>query len=104
MTTLRATMPDRRSVELAIEHMVQDYGVERDAIVIETAGPENTVGEQVAGADAESGYPGLPSDPEDAAVNGAIYVTVEVEDVQVEAAQRAFEDAGATDVQSTGAA
>lgn len=98
--TLKATLPDRRSVELALEHMVQDYGVDRDAIAIETAGAENSAGAQVAGADAESGYPGLASDPDDAAVNGALYVTVEVEDGEVEKAQQAFRDAGATDVQT----
>ena len=99
--TLRATMPDRRTVELAIEHLVQDHGLDRDAIAIEPVGAENTVGERVSGADADSGYPGLPADPDEAAVNGAIYVTVDVDDADADAAEKAFEAAGATDVQSS---
>ena len=100
-TTIRATLPDRRSVELAIEHLVQDYGVDRDAVAIETVGETNTAGEQVAGADAETGYPGLAADPDEAAINGALYVTVEVDQSDEGKAVKAFEDAGATDVQSS---
>ena len=102
-TTLSATLPDRRSVELAIEHLVQDYGLDRSAIEISPVGRENTAGEQVAGADAESGYPTLPSDPQEAAINGAIQVTVTLDEAVVDKARAAFEEAGATNIAASAA-
>ncbi len=97
--TVNAVLPDRRSVELAVEHLVQDYGLDRSKIGIRPVGAENTMGERVAGADAESGHPGLTSGPDEAAVNGAIRVSLEMEDDKAEQVEKAFRDAGATDVQ-----
>ena len=100
--TVNAILPDRRAVELAVEHLVQDYGLDRDKITIEPVGTENTMGERVAGADAESGYSGLASDPEEAAVNGALRVSVQMDPGQADDVKKAFRDAGATDVQVGG--
>ena len=97
--TVTAVLPDRRSVELAIEHLVQDYGLDRSKIGIQPVGTENTMGERVAGADAESGHPGLAPDPDEAAVNGAIRVSLEMEADAAEQVEKAFRDAGATGVQ-----
>ena len=49
----------RREAELAVEHLVQDHGVDRTAVTVRAAGPENSAGTTPAGADVQSGHPGL---------------------------------------------
>jgi len=49
----------RREAELAVEHLVQDHGVDRTAVTVRAAGPENSAGTAAAGADVESGHPGV---------------------------------------------
>lgn len=48
----------RREAELAVEHLVQDHGVDRTAVTVRAAGAENSAGTHAAGADTESGHPG----------------------------------------------
>lgn len=48
-TTIKALFPGRREVELAVEHLVQEYGVERTDIFIEPAGSKNSAGDEPAG-------------------------------------------------------
>lgn len=49
----------RRAAELAVEHLVQDHGVDRKAVSIRAAGAENSAGVEAAGADVASGHPGM---------------------------------------------
>ncbi len=98
MPVVTAVLPDRRAVELAVEHLVQDYGHDRDKITIAPVGLDNTMGERAAGADIESGHAGLEAEPEAAAVNGAIRVSLEVEGDRGEQVEKVLRDAGATDV------
>ncbi len=49
----------RREAELAVEHLVQEVGVQRTAVTVRAAGPENSAGTAPAGADVQSGHPGL---------------------------------------------
>ena len=97
-TTIKGTFPTRREVEIAVEHLVQDYGLERTDIFIETLSSSNSAGTSVTGADAESGHPGVNTDPEGAAYNGALLVSVDMNEDERDAVERAFKDAGAIDV------
>ena len=74
-TTLTASFDTRREAEMTVERLVQEQGIDRAAIVIATAGDDNSAGEEVAGADT-----GAPGSSEDAALNGRITVTVDVAD------------------------
>lgn len=49
----------RREAELAVEHLVQDHGLDRNAITVRAEGTQNSAGTEAAGADTESGHPGL---------------------------------------------
>ncbi|MGJ4950305.1 hypothetical protein [Bradyrhizobium sp. HKCCYLS20291] len=49
----------RRAAELAVEHLVQDHGVARTDVVVRAAGAANSAGSRAAGADVESGHPGV---------------------------------------------
>jgi hypothetical protein len=96
--TIIGTFPTRREVEIAVEHLVQDYGLERSDIFIEPASGQNSAGDNVTGADAESGHPGVDADAEGAAYNGALNVSVDVNEDEDAAVDKAFRDAGATEV------
>jgi len=96
--TIIGTFPTRREVEIAVEHLVQDYGLERSDIFIEPVSGENSAGDSVTGADAESGHAGTEPDAEGAAYNGALKVSVDVNEDEDEAVDKAFRDAGAIDV------
>lgn len=58
MKTINALFKTRRAADLAVEHLVQEYGIPRADLFIQAAGGENTAGEEVGGADSASGEPG----------------------------------------------
>lgn len=97
--TIIGTFPSRRAVELAVEHLVQDYGLERTDIFIEPAGTRNSAGSEAAGADVESGHDGMEKqgNPE---LAGEIEVSVDMNHDEIEAVTAAFTDAGATSVRT----
>lgn len=95
--TIKATFPSRREVELAVEHLVQEYGVERTDIFIEPAGSQNSSGDAPAGADVESGHPGEAADASGAAYEGQLVVSVDMNEDEEAAVQAAFREAGAMD-------
>jgi len=96
--TIRGTFPSRREAELAVEHLVQEYGVERSDIFIEPLGAENSAGEEITGADAESGHGGSKPDADGAAYEGAISVSVDMNADEQSDVERAFSEAGALEV------
>lgn len=65
----------RREAELAVEHLVQDHGVDRKAVTVGPAGAQNTAGVVPAGADVESGHPGVEKEG-DPKLGGMIEVRV----------------------------
>ena len=77
--TLTATFDTRRDAEMAVERLVQEFGIERTDVFIAAAGDENTAGEEPDGADTEAGAPS-PESRDDAALNGGITVSVDLED------------------------
>lgn len=94
--TITGTFPTRREAELAVEHLVQEYGLERADIFIEPSSRENSAGIRPSGGDAKSGHPA--SDPDaDAALNGSLLVSVDINEDETEAVEKAFRDAGAID-------
>ncbi len=94
--TITGTFPTRRQVELAIEHLVQEYGVERTDIFIEPKSDENSAGVTRAGADVKHGME--PARDEAAPdLNGPLLVSVDINQDEIEAVEKAFRDAGAMD-------
>jgi hypothetical protein len=91
-TTIRATFETREAADLAVEHLVQQHGVSRPDIFIQSAGNDNTAGSAPSGSDAshEHGARG------DAPLKGEIEVSADIASSQVAAVQRSFGDAGAT--------
>ena len=75
-TSLCGRFATRREAELAVEHLVQDHGVDRNAVTILAAGAENSAGTEAAGADTESGHPGVEKDG-DPQLAGMIEVRVD---------------------------
>lgn len=57
--TVVAYFDNRRDAELAVEHLIQERGIERTDIFLQAKGQANTAGVEAAGADVESGHPGV---------------------------------------------
>jgi hypothetical protein len=57
--TICGRFETRREAELAVEHLVQDHGLDRKAVSVRAEGARNTAGTEAAGADVESGHPGV---------------------------------------------
>jgi len=100
-TTVIGTFPSRREVELAVEHLVQEYGFERTDIFIEPVSDANSAGVAATGADAESGHPGRTPDARGAAYKGALRISIDMNKDEVDAVERAFREAGATEISRT---
>ena len=96
--TIKGTFPSRREAELAVEHLVQEYGVERTDIFVEPAGDRNSAGDAVVGADAESGHPETDADASGAAYRGELFVSVDINADEQADVERAFKDAGASEI------
>lgn len=97
-TTLNATFETRRKAEMTVERLVQEHGVDRSDIFIAAAGDENTAGEKQAGADTEAGDPS-PATRHDSPLNGAVTVSVDIEDeAKVAKVREAFGEFEAADV------
>ncbi|KQO77718.1 hypothetical protein [Rhizobium sp. Leaf262] len=90
-TTIRATFETRAAADLAIEHLVQQHGISRPDIFVQSATAENTAGSRPSGGDAshEDGA------REDAALEGEIEVSADIAADQVDSVHRSLGDAGA---------
>lgn len=92
--TLSGTFQTRRAAEMAVEHLVQEYGVQRAAIFIEPKSVENSAGERPGGADLKADTTGFHGTGEPA-LHGGIRVSVDMEDdreaTRIEQAFRDFE-------------
>ncbi|MDO9417421.1 hypothetical protein [Pararhizobium sp.] len=90
-TTIKATFETRAAADLAVEHLVQQHGISRPDIFIQSATAENTAGILPSGGDAshEEGARG------DAALGGEIEVSADIAAGQIAAVQRSLSDAGA---------
>ena len=85
MSTIEAHFETRREAEMVVERLVQTRGIDRERIVIATVGSQNTVGEEAHGADEDPDH----GDPEEAALNGQLSVTVTTESAEEDAEVKA---------------
>lgn len=90
-TTIRATFETREAADLAVEHLVQQHGISRPDIVIQSASDRNTAGSKPSGGDA-SHDGGARAD---APLEGEIEISADIAESQIAAVQRSFGDAGA---------
>lgn len=92
--TIRATFRTREAADIAVEHLVQQYGVSRPDVFIQPVSDENSAGAAPSGGDAshENGA------RRDAPLGGDLEVSVDIAQDQLAAVRRSFEDAGAIDI------
>ncbi|KAK0332119.1 hypothetical protein LTR94_026168, partial [Friedmanniomyces endolithicus] len=69
--TLKAQFDTRRDAELAVERLVQEYGVERTDIFVAPKGDENSAGVRASGADEKAGAPSVEA-RDDGALTGRV--------------------------------
>ena len=87
--TLRATFDTREAADLAVEHLVQQHGIARPDIFIQSASADNTTGTESSRGDVSRA---------DAPHEGEIEVSVDIAADQIQAVQRSFGDVGAVRV------
>ncbi|MGV1916857.1 hypothetical protein [Rhizobium sp. 22-785-1] len=85
-STIRATFETREAADLAVEHLVQQHGIARPDIFIQSASNENTTGTGSSRGDVSRS---------DAPHEGEIEVSVDIAPDQMQAVQRSFGDVGA---------
>lgn len=97
--TVIGSFSTRREAELAVEHLVQDHGIARTDVFVQAAGAANSAGTRIAGADAESGHPGVEKQgqPE---LAGEIEVSVDCHGDAASVVERVFKAAGARALRS----
>ena len=91
---VKATFNDRRAAELAIEHLVQDIGLDRTDVFITARGPENTAGTDRSGADAKGSLLEAKADGHPK-LEGEIEMSVGCERDHVERVFKALKSSGA---------
>jgi hypothetical protein len=95
---LCAVFATREGADLAVEHLVQEYGIDRAFIYVEPVAAENSAGVEVSGGDAASDGRGHGT-RRDAPLHGAIQVTVPVGHERVAALTDALRAVGAEKVE-----
>lgn len=84
--TLRATFQTREAADLAVEHMVQQHGISRADIFIQSTSDQNTSGTKSSRGDV---------DRSDAQHEGEIEVSVDIASSLISDVRRSFGEAGA---------
>lgn len=97
--TIIAHFETRRDAETAVEHLVQEHGVKRTDIFVSAPGAANTAGSRAAGADVESGHPGVEKRgaPE---LKGSIEVSVDCHGAEAGLVEATLKEAGARRLRS----
>lgn len=75
-STIVACFSTRRDAELAIEHIVQEHGIDRADVFVQAAGAANSAGQRAAGADTQSGHRDRAALGPD--LNGPVEVSVDL--------------------------
>lgn len=94
--TIWGIFSTREDADRAVEHLVQEHGIDRADIFVHAKDARNTSGTAPSGADVSRN--GREASQMDAALHGSIQVSADVGLNEVEKAERAFRDAGATNV------
>lgn len=92
-TSISALFDTRAAADRAIEHLVQQHGLNRADIFAEAEGASNTAGNRPSGGDT-----GKADGGQDAALRGAVRVSVDVARDQVETVEDTFRDMGGQDI------
>ncbi|WP_194151017.1 hypothetical protein [Sphingomonas glacialis] len=93
MATISATFETRREAELAIEHLVQEHGIDRDDVEVGTEGDQNSAGVEASGSDNKTELESGTGD--EAALNGRISLVVTVDSEETsKSVQRVLEKHG----------
>lgn len=97
--TIVAQFETRREAETAVEHLVQQHGIPRTDVFIRAPGKANSAGIKAAGADIESGHPGVETHgkPE---LAGPIEVSVDCPGERSGRVRSILQEAGATSLQA----
>ena len=87
--TISAKFKSRRDAEMAVEHIVEDHGVDRGAVEVGPVSDENTAGTEAARADVEDGHlkSGTEGEP---ALAGKVKVSVQVDDASADKVVSSF--------------
>lgn len=91
--TIVALFQTREAADYAIEHLVQQHGLNRADIFAEAQGDDNTAGTRPSGGDAAKGD--TPSDP---ALRGGIRLSADVAADKADLVRNAFEEMGGQDI------
>jgi hypothetical protein len=97
--TVRAKFSTRQAAELAIEHLTQEYGIDRADIFVQPAASANTSGTSTSGGDAASARGDDARN--DGSLDGEIEVFVDISAGQTDNAHKALEQAGASSISSS---
>ena len=94
---MSAVFQTREQADLAVEHLVQEYGIDRAFIYVEPVGEQNSAGIDVSGGDHASGRRGSHDRP-DGSHHGAIEVSVPLAHNEA-VLRRVFSEAGAGQIE-----
>jgi hypothetical protein len=94
--TIVGEFETRRSTELAVEHVVQEFGVPREDVFIQPVGSANSAGTKPAGADEKT----APEPEEHRKLEGAIEVSFNFCGDDPQTIVDALKNAGARTVRS----
>jgi hypothetical protein len=96
--SISGSFETRRHAEMAVERLVQEFGIERTDIFIAALGDANSAGTEADGSDNEAASPS-PDGRDDAALNGEVTVSVDLnDDAIVGKVLGAFDEFGASAV------
>jgi hypothetical protein len=95
-TTIIAQFDTRRAAELAVEHVVQEYGIQRSDVFVQPAGSANTAGVRSAGADKKA----APKPEQGEKLEGLLEVSVDFHGEDPRRLVEALESAGAETVRT----
>ena len=92
-TTISAVFQTREAADYAIEHLVQQHGLNRADIFAEAQGDDNTAGTRPSGGDANKGD--TPSEP---ALQGAVKVSADTSRDPADLVRATFQEMGGQDI------
>jgi hypothetical protein len=90
-TTIRAIFAAREAADLAVEHLVQQHGIDRSDVFVEASSSTNSAGTTASGGDLSHGA----GNRQDARLQGEIEVSADIRSSMTTTVRKTFEDAGA---------
>ncbi len=97
--TVSAEFETRRDAEMAVEHIVQEHGLDRASVSVISASAQNSAGTKLSGSDLEDGHEKASSTVHPA-LGGKLKVSVEVEDGSREKVLSSFSNYGGKQIAS----